>query len=74
MRQKELQDALIEARNLAIQQLKESLARQRRLDYMNFLRFEWSMFEHDQQLSRAFVFSYFEMLQGLEVQSILDVI
>ncbi len=33
---------------------------------MNLLRIENNMYEHAQQLTRAFVFSYFEMLQWLE--------
>ena len=71
LRQKELQDSLIEARNLAIEKMRETLAIRKRMDYMNFLRLEWNMLDHAQQLSRAFVFSYFELLQGLEVQTIL---
>ncbi|RMZ96703.1 hypothetical protein BpHYR1_046877, partial [Brachionus plicatilis] len=67
LRQKELQEALSEAKNLAIQKLRERLALQKRMEYLNFLKLESKMFDFAQQISRAFVFSYFEMLQWLEI-------
>ncbi|CAF0718314.1 unnamed protein product [Brachionus calyciflorus] len=67
LRQKELQDALHEAKNLAIQKLREKLALQKRLEFINFLKLESRMFEFAQQISRAFVFSYLEMLQWIEI-------
>ena len=51
--------------------MRQTLAQRKRAEYMNFLRIEWNMLDHSQQLSRAFVFSYLELLQGLEVQTIL---
>ena len=58
---------MAEAKAEAIRKLREKLALQKKLDYMNMFRIEQNMFEHAQQLTRAFVFSYFEMMQWLEV-------
>lgn len=67
IRQKEFEDALNEAKNLAIQKLREKLALQKRMEYINFLKLESRMFEFARQISRAFVFSYFELLQWIEI-------
>jgi hypothetical protein len=64
-----LHDTLAEAKAEAIRKLREKLALQKRLDYINMLRIENNIFEHSQRLTRAFVFSYFEMMQWLEVGS-----
>ncbi len=67
LRQKELEDALLEAKRSAIAKLREELARKKKLQYVNFLRIEANMFNHSQQISRAFVFSYFDLLGWLDV-------
>ena len=67
LRQKELEDGLVEARNLAIQKLREKFAQMKKMEYINFLRVESNLLKHAQQLTRAFVFSYFDLLSGLEV-------
>ena len=62
-----MQDTVAQAKQQAIRKLREKLALKKKLDYMNMFRIEKGMFEHAAQLTRAFVFSYFEMLQWLDV-------
>jgi len=66
-RLKELHDVLAQAKAEAVRKLREKLALKKQLDYLNMFRVEKSMFAHAQQISRAFVFSYFDMLQWLQV-------
>jgi len=58
---------LAQAKAEAVRKLREKLALKKQLDYINMFRVEKSMFQHAQQISRAFVFSYFDMLQWLQV-------
>jgi len=74
VRQKELTDTLAEAKNLAIAKLRERLALQKKIEYLNLLRIESNMFEHAQQLTRAYVFSYFDLIQWLDVSNDLPVL
>lgn len=67
IRLRELHDTLAQAKEEAIRKLREKLAFKKQLDYLNLLRVEKGMFEHAQQMTRAFVFSYFEMMQWLQV-------
>ncbi len=66
LKQKELEDALLEAKNAAIARLREQLLLQKRLEYINFMRMEAQIFSHTQQITRAFVFSYYDLLAWLE--------
>lgn len=66
IRLKELHDTLAQAKEEAIRKLREKLALKKKLDYINMFRIENAMFEHAAQITRAFVFSYFDMLQWLQ--------
>lgn len=66
MRQKELEEALAEARRLAIQKLREQLETERKMAYVKFMRMESNLFRYNQQISRAFVYSYYDVLGWIE--------
>jgi hypothetical protein len=66
IRLKELHDTLAQAKEEAIKKLREKLALKKKLEYMNMFRIENAMFEHASQITRAFVFSYFDMLDWLQ--------
>jgi hypothetical protein len=67
IRQKELEKALLEAKNLAMNELREKLALKKRLEYLNFLKFESNLLNHSKQITRAFVFSYIDLLGWLDI-------
>lgn len=69
LRQKELEDALNEAKRLALQKLREQLEYERRLAFMRSVRYETDLFSYNQQISRAYVFSYYEMFEWLDSPS-----
>ena len=64
-----MMEALEEARRLAEQEAKERLAFEARLRFNRMLQLETDGMAHTQEITRAFVFSYFELLEwlGLEV-------
>jgi hypothetical protein len=66
MKQKELEDAILEVQRLAIERLREKLEHEKRIAYTKFLKLEKRVIDHNQQLSRAFVYSYYDALDWIE--------
>ena len=66
LKQKELEEAIIEARRLAIEKLREKLEMEKKMAHIKYMKLEARVLEHNQQLSRAFVFSYMDAIAWLD--------
>jgi hypothetical protein len=65
LRQLEIEAALAEARRLAIEKLRLKLEHEKKMAYLRMMRLEANMFERSQQISRAFVYSYYDVIAWL---------
>ena len=66
-REEEARVALEEARKLAMEMARRQAELERRLQFNRGLQVESNGLEHTQDVTRAFVFSYFELLQWLGI-------
>jgi hypothetical protein len=66
LKQRELEEAIEEARRLAIQKMREKLENDKKMAYIKYMKLESRLLEHNQKLSRAFVFSYMDAVTWLE--------
>ena len=64
-RELEAQQAMEEARRLAEEMARKQAEMEARLKFNRTLQVEAKGMEHSQDITRAFVFSYFELLQWL---------
>lgn len=62
----EIERALAEARRLAVEKLRLKLEAEKREAYMKLMRMESSTLAHNQQISRAFVYSYYDVIGWLK--------
>ena len=68
-REEELERALNEAKERAIEEAIRQAENEKRMEFMNKLRADNAQFENSQLISRAFVFSYYEILSFLGTSS-----
>jgi hypothetical protein len=68
-REEELERAINEAKQRAIEEAIRQAEYEKRMEFMNKLRADNAQFESSQLISRAFVFSYYEILSFLGTSS-----
>lgn len=64
-REKELERAINEAKRLAEKEAQQRTEYEARLKFMNFFKQEQAQLENTQLVSRAFIFSYYDLLRFL---------
>ena len=65
LRQLEIEKALAEARRLAIEKLRLKLEAEQKEAYMKYMQLERNLLNYNQQISRAFVYSYYDVIGWL---------
>jgi hypothetical protein len=66
-REEEVQRAIEEAKRIALEELIRRAETERKLEFQRSLRIESNYFDFSQRITRAFVFSYIDLLRYLSV-------